>query len=65
VLFVTVELGNWSGYRMRVCLPYCSLHVSVYFKVGLDGTIDRLKACLVAKGCTQIFGLDYGDTFFL
>ena len=25
--------------------------------------IDRLKARLVAKGYTQIFGLDYGDTF--
>ena len=32
-------------------------------KVGLDGIIDRLKARLVAKGYTQIFGLDYGDTF--
>ena len=25
--------------------------------------MDRLKACLVAKGYTQIFDLDYGDTF--
>ena len=32
-------------------------------KIGLDGTIDRYKARLVAKGYTQIFGLDYGDTF--
>ena len=32
-------------------------------KVGPDGQIDRFKACFVAKGYTQIFGLDYGDTF--
>ena len=32
-------------------------------KVCPHGTIDCLKACLVAKGYTQIFGLNYGDTF--
>ena len=32
-------------------------------KIGPDGQVDRLKARLVAKGYTQIFGLDYGDTF--
>ena len=34
-------------------------------KIAPDDTIDRYKARLVAKGYTQIFGLDYGDTFSL
>jgi hypothetical protein len=32
-------------------------------KVGPDGLIDHFKACLIAKGYTQIFGLGYGETF--
>ena len=34
-------------------------------KVGLDGQVDWLKACLVAKGYTQQYGSDYYDIFSL
>jgi len=32
-------------------------------KVGPDCQVHRLKARLVAKGYTQVYGLDYCDTF--
>ena len=32
-------------------------------KVNLNGTIAQLKACLVAKGYAEIYGIDYFDTF--
>jgi len=34
-------------------------------KVGLTVEVDRLKACLVDKGYTQVYGLGYCDTFSL
>lgn len=30
-----------------------------------DETLDKLKACLVARGFTQTYGLDYEETFAL
>ena len=34
-------------------------------KIGPDGRVDRLKAWLVAKGYTQVYGFEYYDTFSL
>jgi hypothetical protein len=34
-----------------------------HVKKNTDGTIDRYKACLVAKGFKQRCGIDYEDTF--
>ena len=32
-------------------------------KLDADGTVERYKARLVAQGCTQMYGLDYEETF--
>ena len=34
-------------------------------KFNPKGFVARLKACLVAKGCTQTYGVDYFDIFSL
>ena len=55
--------GTWD----LVVLPFGKVPVGcrwVYtVKVGPDGQVDCLKAHLVAKGYTQVYGSDYGDTF--
>jgi len=59
ILFRAVELGNSFLYPFGNLL----LVADGFLLSKPDGTIDRLKTCLVAKGYTQIFGLDYGDSF--
>ena len=34
-------------------------------KIGSDGAVDHLKACLVSKGYIHIYGSDYYDIFSL
>jgi len=31
-------------------------------KLNPDESLVRLKACLVTKGCSQVYGMDYLDT---
>ena len=55
--------GTWD----LIVLPFGKSTIGcrwVYIiKVGPDGQVDRLKAHLVAKGYTQVYGSNYGDTF--
>ncbi|KAL2329865.1 hypothetical protein Fmac_017446 [Flemingia macrophylla] len=66
-MIVELQALEQSGMWELVPLPPGKTTVGCrwvfYLKVGPTGVIDRLKARLVAKWYTQIYGLDYGDTF--
>jgi len=55
--------GTWELVPLPSRKSVVSCRWIFAIKVGLNGTIDHLKAHLVVKGYTQNFGLDYGDTF--
>ena len=54
--------GTWELVSLPPGKSFVGCRWVYAVKVDPDGSI-RLKARLVAKGYTQIFGLDYGDTF--
>lgn len=55
-------IHNAASSRLAFC-PW--REGSPYKTLGLDGKVDQLKDCLIAKGYTQIFGLDYSDSLSL
>ncbi|XP_070011384.1 uncharacterized protein [Nicotiana sylvestris] len=61
-MFALHTSGTWELVPLPSGKSTVGCHWVYAIKVGPDGKVDRLKACLVSKGYTQIFGLDYRDT---
>ena len=57
--------GTWDLVPLPAGKSPIGCHWVYTVKIGPDGRVDRLKALLVAKGYTQIYGSDYYDTFSL
>ena len=57
--------GTWELVALPTGKSLVGCHWVYTMKVGPDGKIDRLKACLVAKGYTRQYDSNYYDTFSL
>ena len=55
--------GTWDLVTLPTSKSLVGCRWVYTVKIGPDGRVDRLKAHLVAKGYTQIYGSDYSDTF--
>ena len=55
--------GTWDMVTLLVGKTLVGCRWVYTMKIGPNGRVDRLKAQLVAKGYTQIYGSDYYDTF--
>ena len=55
--------GTWDLVRLPIGKKAIGCRWVLTVKVNLDGFIAWLKACLVAKGYAQTYGVDYSDTF--
>ena len=48
--------GTWEPIPLPLSKSPVDCHQIYIMKVSLDGYVDQLKACLVAKGYTQVYG---------
>ena len=62
---VLTDNGTWDLVRLLAGMKAIGCRWVFIVKVNPDGSIVRLKACLVAKGYAQTYGVDYSDTFAL
>ena len=62
MLWMTMVLETW--YNLPAEKKATGCHWVFVVKANPDGSIARLKACLIAKGYAQTHGVDYFDTFF-
>ena len=55
--------GTWNLVCLLAGKKAIGCHLVFTIKFNPDGPIAWLKACFVAKGYTQTYGMDYSDTF--
>ena len=60
---VLIHNGTWDLVRLlagKKAIGCCWVFTT---KVNLDGSITQLKACLIAKGYAQTYGMNYSNVF--
>ena len=55
--------GTWDLVPLSTDKKAIGCHWVSVIKFNPDGSVARLKACLVAKECAHTYGVDYFDTF--
>ena len=55
--------GIWDFVLLPTRKKAIGCHWVFAIKFNPDGFVARLKACLIAKGYSQTYGVDYSDTF--
>lgn len=56
--------NTWERVALRKGYKTVGCKWVFMMKYKCDGTLDRYKAGLVAKGFTQTYGIDYSETFY-